>query len=941
MTRKEKNKFINREITFPIKFDNQILTASPGDSVASALYHSNYQLSKGSIISSNREVVFQKKIREFISVDSGYQVDLGFDEILDQEAYPGLEIGPKNFFLDFNAKTLKNFSFFNSRSVKQIIDYFIVEKKNKQINSTIIENVEYLSSQILIVGGGISGLFAASILANAGLKIILLERDFIFGGFSNSSDQKVKNWIKKLTSDLYKSKNCTILKNTTLIYTDSQNNFFALRKIYKTNKDKFLKKYTILLKIVAEHVIIATGLKERTLPKINLNQSNILLASTVNKLVYRFGLEVKNNVVIYTNNDFGWETAFKLLDKGIEIKAIIDTRKDCNISINCPVFRGAQIIKTQGNLNVNSIKILDENNNRHIIKTSLIIVSGGFDLNLGAVSEIIDSLKWCSKNLTFIPKEYSSNLYFLTDFDNIYCLNSLIQNASKTSLNILKKYKAKGKNYEPLVFESKKINSELCQNNYFYNNKSFNFYNLIQSILFRSFLSNFNFKTEHGIKLNDLKLNAINVFSKDKLIQDEIKTNTLFNCGSSKVTLSFKDTQQTIDNNFSYQVNTPFRTTRCKEFYDKIGNIESHYNGWVLPKFFYKDKNNKDALISINQELSMTKKVGFSDESDLGKIAIVGQDTFKFLKSIKSMSDINLKEECFFTVYLKKGEFLFFDKLLVVVINKEYVLILLNSRIEKQFFDYLLSNLNSLNFDIKCSLFKESENFQVYSLVGSLSHKLLISKFQITNYSLSKKLKNKIYKFDYCGQEIFILFQKIGSELFANIIINSSFALKFIEDIYPNLMSLGGGLIGRESFEKIKLESGLISWNHLKKEELKMKTFSNNSKKENNHRFEANDIQIFPLEIIYSKMLYLIPIGLTKNIVIGSNVYSYKRGKKQFPLGKVTFCFYSIKNEKVIGLILFSKPINFESAIIENKSKNYQTICEVKKYDELFLGAQS
>ena len=61
MTRKEKNKFINREITFPIKFDNQILTASPGDSVASALYHSNYQLSKGSIISSNREVVFQKK----------------------------------------------------------------------------------------------------------------------------------------------------------------------------------------------------------------------------------------------------------------------------------------------------------------------------------------------------------------------------------------------------------------------------------------------------------------------------------------------------------------------------------------------------------------------------------------------------------------------------------------------------------------------------------------------------------------------------------------------------------------------------------------------------------------------------------------------------------------------------------------------------------------
>ena len=92
MTRKEKNKIINREITFPIKFDNHILTASPGDSVASTLYHSKYKPTKRSIISSIREVIFQKKISEFISVDSGYQVDLGFDEILDQEAFPGLSL---------------------------------------------------------------------------------------------------------------------------------------------------------------------------------------------------------------------------------------------------------------------------------------------------------------------------------------------------------------------------------------------------------------------------------------------------------------------------------------------------------------------------------------------------------------------------------------------------------------------------------------------------------------------------------------------------------------------------------------------------------------------------------------------------------------------------------------------------------------------------------
>ena len=71
--------------------------------------------------------------------------------------------------------------------------------------------------------------------------------------------------------------------------------------------------------------------------------------------------------------------------------------------------------------------------------------------------------------------------------------------------------------------------------------------------------------------------------------------------------------------------------------------------------------------------------------------------------------------------------------------------------------------------------------------------------------------------------------------------------------------------------------------------------------------------------------------------VKGSNVYHYLNGKKLSLLGKVVFCFYSKRIKKMIALIFFPKQnMNFDLVLVENISKNYQTLCEVKKYDELF-----
>ena len=117
-------------------------------------------------------------------------------------------------------------------------------------------------------------------------------------------------------------------------------------------------------------------------------------------------------------------------------------------------------------------------------------------------------------------------------------------------------------------------------------------------------------------------------------------------------------------------------------------------------------------------------------------------------------------------------------------------------------------------------------------------------------------------------------------------------------------------MIGRESFENIKLDSGIISWKNLNKTKLQPQTIIN---------------RFIPVE------------NTTMNIVKGSKVYHYLNGKKFSLLGKVVFCFYSKRIKKMIAFIFFSKQnMNFDLVLIENISKNYQTLCEAKKYNELF-----
>ena len=98
-----------------------------------------------------------------------------------------------------------------------------------------------------------------------------------------------------------------------------------------------------MLKIRAKKVISATGSIERPMIFDNNDRPGILLSSAIKRYVDFFGVACGEKNVLFTNNDSAYETAISLIQKGINIEAIIDNREQVESKISYEILETSQI----------------------------------------------------------------------------------------------------------------------------------------------------------------------------------------------------------------------------------------------------------------------------------------------------------------------------------------------------------------------------------------------------------------------------------------------------------------------------------------------------------------------------------------------------------------------------------------------------------------------
>ena len=221
-------------------------------------------------------------------------------EATSQNCWPSVnfDIGAiNNFFSPFIPAAFYYKTFMWPASFWEKYEYFIRKSaglgKSPTKPDKDIYDHKYLHCDVLIVGGGISGIIAAKTAAQNNLNTVLLDDKNNLGGttlFQNNECFKINNsysneWLKKEIETLNSFKNLTIKTRTTLAAYHSYNYLLARENLtdhlsLNEKKDKIRQR---LWKIRAKKVIIATGAMERPLIFNNNDRPGIMLSSSIKK----------------------------------------------------------------------------------------------------------------------------------------------------------------------------------------------------------------------------------------------------------------------------------------------------------------------------------------------------------------------------------------------------------------------------------------------------------------------------------------------------------------------------------------------------------------------------------------------------------------------------------------------------------------------------------
>src|SRR5713226_1584581 len=173
-------------------------------------------------------------------------------------------------------------------------------------------SVEYLYTEICVVGGGPAGLSAAVQAAEAGAAVLLIDRQPRLGGhllFDGIELPEIEPLAVKLTNH----PRARVLSNTVAFGLYEGN----LLGAFQENR---------LMKIRAQQIIICTGGRERPFVFQNNDLPGIFLARGVERLARLYGVPGGKRAVILTDHDEGARIAEELAGLGFEIAAVIDPR---------------------------------------------------------------------------------------------------------------------------------------------------------------------------------------------------------------------------------------------------------------------------------------------------------------------------------------------------------------------------------------------------------------------------------------------------------------------------------------------------------------------------------------------------------------------------------------------------------------------------------------
>ena len=525
---------------------------------------------------------------------------------------------------------------------------------------------------ILIIGGGPSGLSAALKAGQSGARVILADEQNEFGGALLGSDDEVDggpalDWVEKTVGELEEMAEVRLLPRTTIFGYYNHNFLTAVERVTDhlgVSDDPLPRQRS--WRIRARQVILASGAIERPMVFENNDRPGVMLASAASTYVKRYGVRLAKRVVVFTNNDEAYRTALIFKNFGIHV-SLVDVRPEFNgdwprkaTAAGVEIIFNSAVTGTRGRRKVKGVNIsafgMDGNlgETRHL-SCDLLAVSGGWNPTVHLYSQSGGTLTYDKQRMCLIPEKAGQAVNVVGAAKGTFELERCLKEGAREGARVAKNLDFVGSGSVRSKSKTVLENEQPLQPKWLIPSRKHpeggpsHFVDLqtdvtvadialaaregYDSVEHLKRYTTLGMGTDQGKTAN---INGISILSGIRGEELPSVGHTTFRPPYTPVTfgaLAGRQVGQFLD---------PLRRTPIHHWHTRAGAVFENVGQWKRPWYYpVLDEDMNDAV--VRECRSARKSIGILDASTLGKIEIKGPDAADFLNLIYVNSWNNLE----------------------------------------------------------------------------------------------------------------------------------------------------------------------------------------------------------------------------------------------------------------------------------------------------------
>jgi sarcosine oxidase subunit alpha len=276
-------------------------------------------------------------------------------------------------------------------------------------------DVANASGDLLVIGGGATGLAAAQLAARAGASVILVEQDAEFGGrllleTCTIGGVPALQWLRDTLAELQANPRVRLLPATTAFGLYDHGHAGLLERA--VDRDPTSRVRHRYWRVRARALLLATGAIEQPWVFERNDLPGVMLAGAIRTYAQRYAVVAGRRVVFATNNDSAYLAALDLARAGVRVQAVVDSRTEAPSEIalalraaGVPVHCGAVIVSASGGKRVSAVEImaLNAGNDRFHLECDAVGMSAGWAPAVHLWSHARGRLAFDDERQCFLP----------------------------------------------------------------------------------------------------------------------------------------------------------------------------------------------------------------------------------------------------------------------------------------------------------------------------------------------------------------------------------------------------------------------------------------------------------------------------------------------------------------------------------------------------------